>query len=434
VLSPYKNQHCLTVENVSKFYPKNKSKRLADSEIKKAIFKTLLGRKEKNIDLDEQFSALKDISFKVKQSESLGIIGLNGSGKSTLVQIIAGTMQPTIGKVDVNGKVAALLELGSGFNPDFTGKENVIINGKILGLTDSEIRSKMQDIKDFADIGDYFDLPVRTYSSGMVLRVAFAVIVHVSPDILVIDEALAVGDARFQLKCFDVLENFKRIGRSLILVSHDMNSIARLCETSILLHEGKLICHGKSIDIINNYSKVISEKLNQRTIEKKEEPRVEIQAEYENKKEGNPEVFSYGGELGEINSISINNSDTALICAGQEFEISFNVIAYKKIENPIFALRIRDSRGQESFGTNTRFLEKHVDYMEKGEKLKVKFTQKANLGAGKYFISIGFTFYENNELKVVHRIRECIEFQVFNNDGSFGYSNCFSTVKINKIV
>ena len=127
MLSPYKNQHCLTIENVSKFYPKNKSKRLADSEIKKAIFKTLLGRKEKNIDLDEQFSALKNISFKVKQSESLGIIGLNGSGKSTLVQIIAGTMQPTIGKVDVNGKVAALLELGSGFNPDFTGKENVII-------------------------------------------------------------------------------------------------------------------------------------------------------------------------------------------------------------------------------------------------------------------------------------------------------------------
>ena len=174
------------------------------------------------------------------------------------MQMIAGTLKPSSGKIFVHGKVAALLELGSGFNPDFTGRENVIINGKILGLNDQEIKAKLQNIQIFAEIGDFFDQPVSTYSSGMVLRLAFSVLAQVKPDILIIDEALAVGDARFQLKCFSFLEEFKNKGGTLILVSHDLNSIARLCSHSILLHEGSLLASGKPINVINEYSKILS--------------------------------------------------------------------------------------------------------------------------------------------------------------------------------
>jgi len=352
-------------------------------------------------------------------------MGLNGSGKSTLLQIIAGTMQPSRGMVSHNGKVAALLELGSGFNPEFNGLENIYLTGTLYGLERKIIDQKLESIVNFANIGEFIKQPIKTYSSGMALRLAFAVVAHLDADILIIDEALSVGDARFQIKCFSFLEDFQRKGGSLILVSHDLNSIAKLCESSILLHQGKLLRKDLTINVINHYSKIISEGSKESNLYS------EIVVQDQNiKKVDGPELLSYGGELGELNSVCINDNQTAILCAGDEFCISFRAAAFSKINNPIFALRIRDSKGQEIYGTNTKFLNIKTPNLESGDSVTVKFVQNANLGVGKYFISVGFTYYEGNDLKVVHRLRECLEFEVFNEDGAFGISNCFSNVSV----
>ena len=185
-----------------------------------------------------QFKALKNVSFELFKGEALGIIGLNGSGKSTLLQIISGTLNSSNGSVMTNGRIAALLELGSGFNHEFSGKENIYLNCSIFGFSTSETTEIYEEIIKFADIGDFINQPVKTYSSGMIVRLAFAVVVHLNPDILIIDEALAVGDARFQAKCYSFLEEFKKSGKTLIFVSHDLNSVAQLCSRVILCMRG----------------------------------------------------------------------------------------------------------------------------------------------------------------------------------------------------
>ena len=381
------------------------------------------------------FNALNDISFSVKKGESLGIIGLNGSGKSTLLQIISGTMQPSKGSVYLNGKVAALLELGSGFNPEFTGLENIKLSASLHGLGKREIRSKLDSIIEFADIGDFIHQPIKTYSSGMSLRLAFAVAAHIDSEILIIDEALAVGDARFQIKCFSFLEEFNEKGGSLILVSHDLNSIARLCQSSILMHRGRLVKFGKSINVINEYSRIISEKHNDNLHEltdiKEEGNALEKNIQTTTTE---TEMLAYGSELGVINNVLINGSKEPIITSGDTFHVTFDVESKSVIEEPIFALRIRDVKGQEIYGTNSKFLKIETPSLKEGDIYKVKFTQSANLGSGEYFLSIGFTFYKNHELKIVHRLRECNRFKVISKDGSFGISNCFSKIIIQKIL
>ena len=414
----------IDVRNISKIFsqPPNQT---SNANIGWLAMLTSLFSRKQNQRSSKSFKALEDVSFSLKKSESIGIIGLNGSGKSTLLQIIAGTIQPSKGNIQVCGRVAALLELGSGFNPEFTGIENIYLSASILGLSKKQIDTKVGKITEFADIGDFINQAVRTYSSGMAMRLAFAVAAHVEAEILIIDEALAVGDARFQIKCFSFLEDFQKKGGSLILVSHDLNSIAKLCETSILLHQGKLVRKDLTVNVINHYSKIISEESKESNLN------LEIVVQEQNiQKVDGPELLSYGGELGELNSVCINNSQTAILCAGDEFCISFRADAISKINSPIFALRIRDSKGQEIYGTNTKFLNIKTPNLESGDSVTVKFVQNANLGVGKYFISVGFTYYEGNDLKVVHRLRECLEFEVFNEDGSFGISNCFSNVSV----
>jgi ABC-type polysaccharide/polyol phosphate transport system ATPase subunit len=205
------------------------------------------------------FHALQDVSLELRKGEALGIIGLNGSGKSTLLQIIAGTLQPTSGEVRVKGRVAALLELGSGFNPEFTGRENVYLTASILGLSRKQTNERFDAIAGFADIGDFIEEPIKTYSSGMVMRLAFAVAAHVSPDVLIVDEALSVGDARFQLKCARAIDRFIGNGLTLLFVSHDTGTVKRLCRSAILLHQGKLVYSGVPNDVVNLYSKLSAE-------------------------------------------------------------------------------------------------------------------------------------------------------------------------------
>lgn len=374
------------------------------------------------------FKALDKVSFSLNQHQSLGIIGLNGSGKSTLLQIIVGTLQPTSGTIKTNGRITALLELGSGFNPEFSGIENIFLTGSLYDLSKNEINQRLQNIIDFADIGDHITQPLKTYSSGMNLRLAFAVASNLDADILVIDEALAVGDARFQMKCFSFLERFKEQGGTLILVSHDLNSIAKLCDRSILLQHGRLVCQGRSINVINEYSKIISDHSSEKTEKINSSSEKDTKDSIFNESDDCIKQISYGGTLGKIRNVMINDAKSALIRSGNEFTVKFDILSLSRIAKPIFALRIRDVKGQEIYGTNTKFQNLNTPNLEKGDCLTVKFTQEANLGIGKYLVSIGFTFYENDELQVVHRLRECLEFEIFNQNESFGISNCFSRI------
>lgn len=423
---------CVKLDNVSKFYMKNLNLKVNEDQRLKKLISILFGNDNGEKKDKRKFYALENVSLNIKKGDSLGIVGLNGSGKSTLMQIIAGTLKPSSGKIIVHGKVAALLELGSGFNPDFTGRENVIINGKILGLNDPEIKTKLKNIQNFAEIGDFFDQPVSTYSSGMVLRLAFSVLAQVRPDILIIDEALAVGDARFQLKCFSFLEEFKNKGGTLILVSHDLNSIARLCSHSILLHEGCLLAAGKPNDVINEYSKfislnnVISPILDNEKIDFNGGKKVDYDLRSSNE-------FSYGGIKARIKNFKLINStgdETQVLQSGEQFTVLFEVYSSEIIQNPIYAVTIKDSKGLQVYGQNTHFANVKVKDLGVDDTKVIEFKQCCNLGVGEYFISLGVTRFDGENLEIIHRKYDLIEFKVINLDGSFGIANCFSQIRI----
>ena len=434
----------IIINDVSKVYTNVKSSLSDKNRTWRLMIDALLNVNHRKTQV-ENFIALKSTSFKIKKGDAVGIIGLNGSGKSTLLQIIAGTLKPTTGEVKAEGKIGAMLELGSGFNPDFTGKENIYLNARILGLKQNEIDKRYDAITTFSGIGDFVNQPVRTYSSGMVVRLAFAVVAHIEPDILIIDEALAVGDARFQSKCFSFLESFKEKGKTLLFVSHDINSIARLCNSAILLHKGKIISNGLPKKVINEYSKIISG--NHISSEEEEQtPRnkelVSQDSDNENQrveflksehKEKHQEEFNYGGEKAEIISYCISDKDgneSKVISSSEFFTISFTVLGKELIKKPIYAMTIRDTKGQQIYGQNTLFSKIPTNDLENGKKVKITFQLSANLGAGKYLISFGVTrFQEDDELEVIHRRYDAEELQIINSDGSFGIANCNCSIK-----
>lgn len=245
------NQLAIKVDHVSKSYqiyatPRDRLKQFVMPRIRR-----LLGLPQKRY--FREFRALDDVSFTVERGQTVGVIGRNGSGKSTLLQIICGTLTPSGGSVDVDGRVAALLELGSGFNPEFTGRENVYHNGAVYGLSREQVDVKMDDILTFADIGDFVDQPVKTYSSGMFVRLAFSVVMHVDPDILVVDEALSVGDAFFQSKCAAAMKTMMEKGTTVLFVSHDTHAVKSLCNKAILIADGKVEAYGDSVEVVETY-------------------------------------------------------------------------------------------------------------------------------------------------------------------------------------
>ena len=426
-------------------------KRLLGARAKKAI-KAKEPSRSKSY---RNFHALKDISFDLNQGESFGIIGLNGSGKSTLLQIIAGTLQATKGEVKVSGRVAALLELGSGFCPEFTGKENVYLNASLFGLSKQEIDQKYDEIVSFADIGEFIDQPVKTFSSGMIVRLAFAVIAHVDADILLIDEALAVGDAHFQAKCFRVLDKFHEEGKTIVFVSHDVNIVARLCSRAILLHQGSIVAEGPTASVINEYSKLISngdrtaEKANPKATPNPKEHATGTASAPEDCQVVPPEMrkavlndertgqslskdeFSYGGDIGQIEDIEVldeNGQSSHSLQSGGRFVVKMKAHALEAIDNPIYAMTIRNPKGQEVYGQNTLFGRIPTKKLEAGEKAEIAFEQALNLATGEYLISLGFTRFDGSDLQVIHRRYDAVKLTVHCNDGSFGIANCFSRI------
>jgi len=326
-----------------------------------------------------EFWALKNLSFEVKKGETVGIIGRNGSGKSTLLQIICGTLNPTSGNVQFNGRIAALLELGSGFNPEFTGRENVYMNAAILGLTTQQIDKKYDDILAFADIGDFIEQPVKTYSSGMVVRLAFAVIAHVDAEIIVIDEALAVGDSVFTQKCMRFLRKFKDEG-TLILVSHDMGSVLNLCERAVWLHHGQLKQIGGAKEIVGIYLQhTLQEDYGQETrLQAFDSAKNELAADVDPgpMSSMNSDALSkidYGAHMsvnenlneasgwetgaGEILSVRLEHlthqPNELVFLGGERVRLIIKAQVYQKLDHPILGFLVKDRLGQDLFGENT---------------------------------------------------------------------------------
>jgi lipopolysaccharide transport system ATP-binding protein len=342
-----------------------------------------------------EFWAINDVSFEVKKNETVGIVGRNGSGKSTLLQMICGTLTPTFGNIETNGRVAALLELGSGFNPEFTGRENVYLNASVLGLTVDEIDERFDDIAAFADIGDFLGQPIKTYSSGMVVRLAFAVIAHVDADILVIDEALAVGDAIFTQKCMRFIRKFMEKG-TVIFVSHDMNSVINLCEKAIWLHEGREVQSGDSKTIGEAYlqytlQEVYGDEAQLHEIENASQTSGgQAQDKTENAAGGTLDYsasISISDQLdrtrgwktgaGEITSVQFNSLDgnnATVFKGGEKVRLTVRARAIQRLEKPILGFLFRDRLGQELFGENTlAFTNISPVCVEAGSTVKAEF-------------------------------------------------------------
>jgi lipopolysaccharide transport system ATP-binding protein len=298
------------------------------------------------------FYALQDVSFDVKRGECLGIIGRNGSGKSTLLQIVAGTLAPTAGEVQLEGRVAALLELGSGFNPEFTGRENVFLNGAVLGMNEDTVKRRFDEIAAFADIGDFIEQPVKTYSSGMLVRLAFSVAIHVEPEILIVDEALAVGDIFFQMKCYDFMK--KKLGRmTTLFVSHDMTSVANLCSRAVLLKAGRVSCIGEPRHCIEKYTQEAHSDTFR--IESAGKPAAGREGTALNLPEFTPVPTDKLGGAVEVmirrfRVLANGRPGCELVAPGDEIEIQFDVSAGKPVSAVVFGYLVGDKYGNWLFG------------------------------------------------------------------------------------
>jgi ABC-type polysaccharide/polyol phosphate transport system ATPase subunit len=403
-----------------------------------------------------RFTALKPTTLTVRRGECVGIIGRNGAGKSTLLQIIAGTLQPSEGSVDVRGRVAALLELGSGFNPDFTGRENVHLNASILGMSAREIEARIPAILEYAGVGDFVDRPVRTYSSGMVVRLAFAVCAHVDADVLIIDEALAVGDARFQFKCFATLNQFLADGKTIIFVSHDANSVKRLCTSAVLLEQGEMLLQGTPNDVVNIYTKLVATPLGRAAVEddlsaarartssimtaqgrplghSAPDTASRLMAEERSHEQISDKEYTYGGEAGRISSLLLCAADGApslAFSSGAEARVVMVCEAHTAIPDPVYAVTIKDVRGQEVFGTNTYFRGDRMPSIDAGKKVTVTFGLRLNLMPGIYFLSAGWVRIENGDVQVIQRRYDAIRIEIIGRDRSFGIAYCDHTVEV----
>lgn len=450
------SEYAIRVEDVSKLY------KLYDKPSDR--FKEALGltRKKKY----HEHYALHHLSFDVKKGETVGIIGTNGAGKSTILKIITGVLSATEGKVEINGRISALLELGAGFNMEYTGIENIYLNGTMIGFSKEEIEEKMEDILSFADIGDFVYQPVKTYSSGMFVRLAFAVAINIDPEILIVDEALSVGDAFFQAKCYKKFDDFKEAGKTVIFVSHDLSSISRYCDRVVLLNKGHKLSEGSPKDMINLYKKVMVGALQEKDgdeaasplpFEQTEEAAASAgekmteasgkeefsSANAEGEKELwkshfqlNPNVDEYGDGRATIVDFAIvdeNGMLSSSIMKGGRFTIKSKVAFHSRISNPIFTYTIKNLQGLAITGTNTMYEKESIGWAEEGDVYLASFEQEMNLQGGEYLLSISCTGYENGDFCVYHRLYDVLNITVISQKDTVGFYDMNSLTKLVKV-
>ena len=417
----------IEIKNISKIY--NLYNKPSD-RLKEALF----ARQSRHT----EFAALNNVSFNVNKGEILGIIGKNGSGKSTILKIITSVLTPTSGECIVKGKIAALLELGAGFNMEYTGIENIYLNGQMIGFSKEEMDKKLQDIIDFADIGEHIYQPVKTYSSGMFARLAFSVAISVDPDILIVDEALSVGDVFFQNKCYRRFEEFRERGKTILFVTHDMGSVIRYCNRCVLLNAGKKVAEGKPQEMVDLYKRIMVGQWNKN--EESSDEASSIQTSnvkndqlWKDQISTNPDIEVYGDGRADIIDFGIF-SDTGDIgnnvYKGDYYSVKMKVRINEDNLNPIFAFKLRDIKGTELTGTNTMLEDIDTSQCKKGDIVTITFRQKQYLQPGQYLVSLGCTAFEGDQFVVYCRNYNCCVLGVVAQKGTIGIFDSESEVSV----
>lgn len=415
----------IRIDNVSKLY------KLYDKPMDRLKESLGFSRKKRY----KEHYALSNVSFDVRKGETVGIIGTNGAGKSTILKIITGVLNPTSGNVEINGRISALLELGAGFNMEYTGIENIYLNGTMIGFSREEISQKLNDILAFADIGDFVYQPVKTYSSGMFVRLAFAVAINIEPEILIVDEALSVGDVFFQAKCFHKFEEFKEQGKTILFVSHDMSSIQRYCDRVILLNKGTKVAEDNSKIVIDLYKKLLVSPKDETAglPETRAEAELEPEGEWKANFAVNPDYIEYGEKKAEIIDFAIVNemgSFSNIVEEGKDFSVRMRIRFQEDITDPIFAFTVKNVRGVEIAGTNTMYENVNLGTCHAGEEKQVEFRQRAMLAAGEYLLSFGCTGYSGVDFVVFHRLYDVVSINVVSEKRMVGFFDLNSTVMV----
>lgn len=414
------------------------------------------------------FYALNDISFDVEKGESFGIIGVNGSGKSTLLKILTGVLSKTKGEVKVDGKVAALLELGAGFNLDYTGIENIYLNGTMMGFSKEEMDEKLDKIIEFADLkDDAINRPVKEYSSGMFVRLAFSLSIAVEPEILIVDEALSVGDIFFQTKCYKRMDELKSKGTTIIMVTHDLGAVIKYCDRTMVLHNGNQVAIGAPHEMVDLYKKILAGQeptisdsvgandnsvganansvgANDNSVGANDNSvganacgaqpvGADIIRPLKDSMSINPHADIYGDMKAEFIDFGIldqKGNPATVIVKGETFTIKEKIRMNEDIKDPIFTWTIKDKRGTDLTGTNTMLEKVDTGFGEKGRIYDVSFTQKMRLQGGEYLLSMSCTSFEGDELKVHHRMYDVISLTVLINENKVGIFDSESKVNI----
>ena len=419
----------IEIKNITKIY--NLYNKPSD-RLKEALF----SRKSRHT----EFAALNDVSFDVCKGEILGIIGKNGSGKSTILKIITNVLTPTSGECIVKGKIAALLELGAGFNMEYTGIENIYLNGQMIGFSKEEMDKKLQDIIDFADIGEHIFQPVKTYSSGMFARLAFSVAISVDPDILIVDEALSVGDVFFQNKCYRRFEEFRDKGKTILFVTHDMGSVIRYCNRCVLLNAGKKVGEGKPQEMVDLYKRIMVGQWNENeeknsTIENSiDSTNINVNRLWKEQISTNPDMEVYGDGRAEIIDFGIFSDSGNIgnnVYKGDYYTVKMKVRINDDNLNPIFAFKLRDVKGTELTGTNTMLEDIDTSHCKNGDIVTISFRQKQYLQPGQYLVSLGCTAFEGDQFVVYSRNYNCCVLSVVAQKGTIGIFDSESEVTVN---
>lgn len=399
-----------------------------------------------------KFEAMHDLNLEVRKGEVLGILGKNGAGKSTLLKMITGVVTPTSGTIETKGKISSLLELGAAFNPELTGIENIYQHGQVMGLTNEEIKSKEQEIINFADIGEHLYQPVKTYSSGMFARLAFACAINVDPDILIVDEVLSVGDMAFQLKCFKKFEQFKKSGKTILFVTHSISDVLRNCTRTIIIDAGRKIFDGDVKEGVERYKKIIvglGDKQSKEGILTdaqylKENPNYKVSKDKPTEKDTwkshfneNPNLITYGNGDAEVIDYGMfdTNGNYLLVLENDKPVILKSKIIFKKdVKEPIFTMTVKDFKGLEMCGTNTLIEKIATGEYKKGDIVTVEFLQTINVAPGKYTLSFSCThFNASGELEVLNRKYDALLIEVLSTKDTVGLMRLDSNIKINKI-
>ena len=399
--------------------------------------------------LYKEHYALHNVSFDVKRGETVGIIGTNGSGKSTILKIITGVLNPSGGHVEIDGRISALLELGAGFNMEYTGIENIYLNGTMIGFSREEIDAKMQDILDFADIGDFVHQPVKTYSSGMFVRLAFAVAFNIDPEILIVDEALSVGDVFFQAKCYKKFEDFKKMGKTILFVSHDLGSISKYCDRVVLLNRGKKLAEGTPKEMVSMYKRIMvnqdkaeeiaAHQMDMSSLEEDDEKEIKeaaCEGQWKNHYNLNPDVDEYGNGAAEIEDFAIideNGNYTNAIVKGTRFRLKSKVKFKQDVHDPIFTYTFKNIQGVAITGTNTMYEKKDVPLAKEGETYVATFEQDMFLQGGEYLLSMSCTGYRDGEFQVYHRLYDVCNVTVVSDKNTVGFYDMNSVTTVEKI-